>query len=74
MLPTRDPPQDKRPTQTESEDLDKNIPSKWTGKISHASNTQNRLQNKGHKKKHRRTLHYTQRKIPSRRHKHYIHI
>ena len=41
---------EKRPTQTESEDLDKNIPSKWTGKISHASNTQNRLQNKGHKR------------------------
>ena len=32
MLPTRDPPQNKRPTQTESEGLEKNIPSKWTGK------------------------------------------
>ena len=32
MLPTRDPPQDRRPTQTESEGLETNIPSKWTGK------------------------------------------
>ena len=32
MLPTRDPPQNKRLTQTESEGLEKNIPSKWTGK------------------------------------------
>ena len=34
MLPTRDPPQNKRPTQTESEGLETNIPSKWTGKKS----------------------------------------
>ena len=32
MLPTRDPPQDRRPTQTESEGLEINFPSKWTGK------------------------------------------
>ena len=32
MLPTRDTPQKKRSTQTESEGLEKNIPSKWTGK------------------------------------------
>ena len=32
MLPTRDPPQNKRPKQTESEGLEKNIPRKWTGK------------------------------------------
>ena len=32
MLPTRDPPQNKRPTQTESEGLETNIPNKWTGK------------------------------------------
>ena len=32
MLPTRDPPQDKRPTQAESEGLETNFPSKWTGK------------------------------------------
>ena len=32
MLPTRDPHQYKRPTQTESEGLEINISSKWTGK------------------------------------------
>ena len=32
ILPTRDPPQNKKPTQTESEGLETNIPSKWTGK------------------------------------------
>ena len=31
MLPTRDPPQDKRPTQTENEELE-NFPNKRTGK------------------------------------------
>ena len=48
MLPTRDPPQENRPAQTESEGLETNIPSKWTGKKkSRGSNThirQNRLQ------------------------------
>ena len=29
---TREPPQGRRPTQTESEGLETNIPSKWTGK------------------------------------------
>ena len=32
VLPTRDPSQDKRPTQTESEGLETNFPSKQTGK------------------------------------------
>ena len=32
MLLIREPPQNKRPTQTESEGLETNIPSKWTGK------------------------------------------
>ena len=32
MLPTRNPPQDKRLTQTESEGMETNFPSKWTGK------------------------------------------
>ena len=32
MLPTRDPPQDRRPTQTESEGVETNFPSKKTGK------------------------------------------
>ena len=39
MLPTRDPSQDKRPTETESEGLETNIPSKWTGNKSRVSNT-----------------------------------
>ena len=34
----------------------------------------NRLQNKGHKKTHKRILHNTQGKNPSRRHKHYEYI
>ena len=53
MLPTRDPPQDKRPTQTESEGLETNFPSKQTGKKSRGSNThikQNRLQNRAIKR------------------------
>ena len=32
MLPTRDPPQDNGPIQTESEGVETNFPSKWTGK------------------------------------------
>ena len=39
MLPTRDPPQDKRPTQTECEGLETNLPNKRTGKESRGSNT-----------------------------------
>ena len=73
MLPTRDPPQDIRPTQTESEGLETNIPSKWTGIKSRASNThitQYRLKKKGQKERPRRSLHNTQRKNPPRRHKH----
>ena len=56
MLPTRDPPQDKRPTQTESEGLETNFPSKRTGEKSQGSNThirQNRLPKKGHKQRPR---------------------
>ena len=34
MRPPRGPSQDKRPTQTESEGLETNFPSKWTGKKS----------------------------------------
>ena len=73
MLPTRDPSQDKRPTETESEGLETNFLSKRTGKKKQGSNTyirQNRLQKKGHKDKPRRSLHNTQRKNPPRRHKH----
>ena len=54
MPPTRDPPQNRRPTQTESEGLETNIPSKWTGeKNSQGSNThmrKNILQKKSHKR------------------------
>ena len=68
MLPTRDTSQDKKPTQTKSEGLERNFPSKWTGKKSRSSNTHNRLnrlQKKGHKKRPRRSLHNTQWKNPS---------
>ena len=53
MLTTRDPPQDRRPTQTESEGLETNFPSKQTGNKTRGSNThirQNRLPKKGHKR------------------------
>ena len=70
MMPTRDPPQDKRPTQTESEGLESNIPSKRTEKQSNTHITQNRLPKKGHKERPRRSLHKTLRKNPPRRHKH----
>ena len=53
MLPTRDPSQDKRLTQTESEGLETNFPSKWTGNKSRSSNThirQNRLPKKAIKR------------------------
>ena len=46
MMPTGDLPQDKGPTQTESEGLETNFPSKRTGKKIRGSNThirQNRL-------------------------------
>ena len=39
MLPTRDPPQDRSPTQTEREGLETNPPSKQRGKKSRGSNT-----------------------------------
>ena len=74
MLPTRDSPQDRRPSQTESEGLETNFPSKWTGekKKSWGSNThirQSSIQKRSHRKRPRRSLHNTQRKNPSRRHK-----
>ena len=53
MLPTRDPPQNKRPSQTESEGLQINIPSKQAGKKSRGSKThirQNRLQKRAIKR------------------------
>ena len=77
MLPTRDPSQDKRPTQTESEGLETNFPSKWTGKIKPDRNThitQSGLQKKDNAKRHRRSFHNTQGKNPSRTHKHWKYI
>ena len=74
MLPTRDPPQNKRPTQTESEGLETNIPTKWTGKkkarVAIFISGKMRLQKKGHKKRPRRSLHNTQGENPPRRHRH----
>ena len=55
---------------------EKNIPRKWTRKNSWSNNTyirQNRLQNKGHKKRPRRSFHNTQRKNLSKKHKHCKH-
>ena len=61
MLPTRDPPQNKRSTKTESEGIEKY--SKQTDmKKSWGSNTytrQNKLQNKGHNKRQRESLYNT---------------
>ena len=73
MLPTRDPLQDKRRTQMESEGLKTNFPSKRTGEKSRSSNThirQNRLPEKDHKERSRRSLHNIQRKNLPRTHKH----
>ena len=53
MLPTRDPTQNKLPTETKSKELEKNIPNKWTGKVSLGSNIynrQNRLKTKAVKR------------------------
>ena len=66
MLPTRDPPQHKRPTEPESEGVETNFPSKQTGNKSRSNNThirQNRLPKKGHKERPRRLLHNTQGRI-----------
>ena len=67
MLPTRDPSQDKSSTQTESEGLETNFPSKWIGKkSSRGRNThirQNRLPKKGHKERPRRSHHNTQGRV-----------
>ena len=62
MPSTRDPPQNKRFPQVESKGMEKNTPCKWKWKKSSGSNTyilQNRLQNKVHKKRQRRSLHNT---------------
>ena len=53
MLPITDPSQNKRPTQTESEGLETNIPRKGTGKKSRGSNSHLR-QKRPPKKDHKR--------------------
>ena len=65
MPPTRDPPQNRRPTNTESEALEKNILSTWTGKKARVAifiSDNIYFKTKGP----RRTLHSTQGKNPSR--------
>ena len=73
MLPTRDPSQDKRPTQPESEGLETNFPRKRTGKkagVAILISDKTDFKKKGNKERLRRSLHNTQRKNPPRRHKH----
>ena len=78
LLPTRDPPQKKRTIQTESKGLEKKYSKQMDRKKKiWGSNTQireNRLQKRGHRKRPRRTLHNTQGKGLSRRHKYSKHI
>ena len=73
MLPSRDTPQNKRPTQTESEGLEKIFQANGREKRNQGSNThirQNRLQKKGHKERPRKSLHNTQGKNPLRGQEH----
>ena len=78
MLPTKDPPQNKRPTQTESEWQGKKYSKKKDRKKKpgqqYLYQSKEKNQNKGHKKIQRRTLNNTQGWNPSRRHKHCKHI
>ena len=78
MVSRRDPPQKKNLCRLNVKGWKKNIPRKWTCKKKRwDSNTYIRettLQNKNHKKRPRRTLHNTQGKNTSRRHKHYKYI
>ena len=67
------PTSGQKPTQTESEDLETNFPSKWIGKKARVAiliSDKNRLQKKGHKERPRKSLHNTEWKNTSRRHKH----
>ena len=78
MLPTRDPPQNKKPTQTESEGLETNIPSKWRQEkeagVAIFISDKTDFKKKGHKERPRRLIHNTQGKNPSRRYKHCTYI
>ena len=76
MLPARDPPQNKGPTQTESEGLETNIPANGQEIKSQDINSyirQNKLKNKDNKNRQRKPLHNTEGKNSSRRHKHCKH-
>ena len=72
------PSQDKRHTQTEREGLETNFPSKWKGKkkagVAILISDKIDFKKKGHIKRPRRSLHNTQGKNPSRKHKHCEHI
>ena len=73
MLPTRDPPQDRTPTQQKVKGWKQIFQANGQETKSMGSNThirQNRLPKKGHKEKPRKSLHNTQRKNLARRHKH----
>ena len=74
MLPTRDPPQDSRSTQTESKGLKTNFPSKQMGKKARIaiflSDKIDFKKKMSHNKRPRRSLHNTQGKNTSRIHKH----
>ena len=73
MLSIRHPPQNKRPTQTESEGWKKIFQANGQRKKTQGSNTyirQHRFQNKGHKKRQRSPFHNSKGKHPSGSYKH----
>ena len=67
MLPTRDPPQNKRPTQTKSEGLKKIFQANGQKRKRVAILISDKMD---FKKRAKRLIHNTQRKNPPRRHKH----
>ena len=69
MLPTRDPLQDNRPTQTESEGLEKANGQGKKARIAILISDKIDFK-KCHEERPRRSLHNIQGKNPSRRHKH----
>ena len=73
MLPTRDPPQERRPTKTEREGVEKKYSKlkERKKKARVAKLISDKIDfKKSHKKRHRRSLYNTQRNNPPRRHKH----
>ena len=69
MLPTRDLPQEKRPTQTEDK-FYKHTDRKKKAGVAILISDKIHFKKKGHKERPRRSLHNTQRKNPPRRRKH----